>query len=124
MDEQNIIDFNAYKQRKAAEAGRQVANLKKNVEKRNRVKESDFILMMGTALFFDTLQALLSAIPIIGWVLSSLVSVFAWLTFYVWSSAKGWGVSDSVKQLITKTAIQYALPLFEIVPGANVLPIW
>lgn len=90
------------------------------LEKRNRVHSRDVVLMGGTAIFFDTLQAILLLIPFLGWILSALVGGFAWLVFYTWTSAKGWGLSDTVKQFI----VQWAIPLVEIVPILNVLPTW
>ena len=84
----------------------------KKFEKRNRVHFKDYFLMIFTSLIFDSIQALFSTIPILGWALSSLVSLFAWLTFYVWTSIKGWGLSDTVKQM----AVQYFIPLIEVVP--------
>ncbi len=92
----------------------------KKFEKRNRVHFKDYFLMIFTSLIFDSIQALFSTIPILGWALSSLVSLFAWLTFYVWTSIKGWGLSDTVKQM----AVQYFIPLIEVVPLINILPTW
>ena len=132
--EDQLGQFEAYRQKKIARLQEQAAPLKQKMEKRNRVHTMDFILMVGTGLFFDTLQALLSLIPFVGWILSSLISIFAWLTFYVWSSAKGWGMSDTVKNKVLvsgawskgvmKFAIKYLIPFIEFIPGLNIIPTW
>ncbi len=75
--------------------------------------------MLGTALFFDALQAILAFIPYVGWIIAWLVGIFAWLTFYVWTSIKGWGLSDTVKRIV----VQWALPLAELTP-LGIFPIW
>ena len=49
-----------------------------------------------------------------------MISIFAWLTFYVWTSIKGWGLSDTLKQII----VNWALPFIEIIPILNTLPTW
>ncbi|HEY4490218.1 MAG TPA: hypothetical protein VJC12_03120 [Candidatus Paceibacterota bacterium] len=89
-------------------------------EKRNRVTLTTTYLMFGTALFFDSLQFVFSFVPFLGWILSGIVGIFAWLTFYTWTSIKGWGWSDTVK----KIAINWALPLVEVFPIINGLPLW
>lgn len=111
-------------------------------KKRNRVHTKDIILFVGTALFFDGLQILfslilsfggwaLAAIPVIGKVyavaasvfgvaLSAIISLFAWLTFYTWTSIKKWGVSGKLKQLI----VRWLIPIIELIPYLNVLPTW
>ena len=89
-------------------------------EKRNRLDFTTVLLMLGTALLFDTIQAEISIIPFIGWILSSMLSGMAWLTFYMWTSLKGWGLSDTVKKVI----VMWALPAIEFIPLVNVLPAW
>ena len=97
-----------------------VNEAQKRAEKRNRVTASTTYLMVGTALFFDALQFILNFIPFVGWILSFIVGIFAWLTFYTWTSIKGWGWSDTLK----KIAINWGIPLFEIFPVLNDLPLW
>lgn len=89
-------------------------------EKRNRVGSSSKILMLGTAIFFDVLQGLFSLIPFLGWILGFLISIFAFLTFFVWMKIKGWGLSDNVKKIF----VQWFLPIGELIPIVNILPIW
>ncbi len=89
-------------------------------QKRNRVQTKDFILMIGTALFYDSLQILISLIPYVGWILSPVFSIFAGLTFFLWNAIKGWGSSKTRKQFI----IKWFLPAIELIPILNVLPVW
>ncbi|MDO8589886.1 MAG: hypothetical protein Q7R69_01265 [bacterium] len=132
MPEANqILDFNTFRQRRLAKIQKETADITQKMEKRNRVKTSDIILMVGTALFFDSIQALFLLIPFLGWALSSLISIYAWLTFYVWTSVKGWGVvSDTVKKAIVpkgkivKFIIKWLTPLIELIPVVNVIPTW
>ena len=121
MDEGKIIDFEIFRQRRLAKIKKEAVEKSKTFEKRNRVQSSDYVLMVSVAMFFDGLQIILSLIPWVGWILSSvLVTPFAWLTFYIWTSIKGWGISDSIKQFI----VQWALPFVEVVPLLNTIPTW
>lgn len=118
-----------------------MANTTQEFKKRNRVQTKDIILFVGTALFFDFLQILFSfilsfawiffAIPVIGKILSVvapvfgatlsiIISVFAWLTFYTWTSIKKWSVSGITKRLI----VRWLIPIIEIIPYLNILPTW
>ena len=98
-------------------------------KERHRVTSTSAGLMIGTAIFIDFLQALLSLIPFVGWILSALISIFAWPTFYVWTSIKGWGMSDTVafKGLIKKLTpwiARWIAPLIELIPIVNIVPTW
>jgi len=74
-------------------------------ERRNRVTQSTVILMLMTAGFYDLLQFLFDLIPLIGWLLSSGVGIASWITFYIWTSCKGWGMSDTVKKFIASKVL-------------------
>lgn len=91
----------------------------KRFQKRNRVSKVDTILMVSVALIFDLCQIGLEAIGI-GWLFNWIISIFAWCTFYVWTSIKGWGWSDTMK----KVAINWGIPLMEIFPFLNDIPAW
>lgn len=120
MDD-NALSISDYFRRKNQEKLQaDVSKIEKKIEKRNRAHTSTFILMLSVAIIFDIVQGGLVAIPFVGWILSSLISIFAWLTFYVWTSIKGWGLSDTVKQAI----VTWAIPFVEIIPILNVLPAW
>lgn len=84
-------------------------------EKRNRVTETTVILMLAVAGLYDLMQFGLNFIPVIGWILASLVGVWSWLTFYTWTSIKGWGSADTLKKWVVK----YGLPILGIAPIGN-----
>ena len=117
---ENVVDINEFKKRKNLELLSEEGSIQKKFEKRNRAHTTTFVLMLSVAIFFDTLQAIFLLIPFLGWIFSSLISIFAWLTFYVWTSIKGWGLSDTLKQII----VNWALPFIEIIPILNTLPTW
>jgi len=98
----------------------------KNFKRRNQLEGGSIFLMIGTAIFFDTLQAGLILIPFVGWILSSFVSIFAWLTFYTWTSIKGWGLSDTAKGALIKWAkrSKWFIPVMEFFPIINAIPLW
>lgn len=52
-------------------------------EKEIRITETSAYLMIGTALFYDVLQALFTPIAYVGWILNYLLMVFVFLTFNV-----------------------------------------
>src|SRR3989344_3847687 len=87
-------------------------------EKRNRVTKITIVLMVVVALFYDLVQFLLNLIPFAGWILAGLVGVWSWLTFYTWTSIKGWGMSDSIKKFI----VSKVLPFIGCVGVLNVGP--
>lgn len=71
-------------------------------------------LMIGTAIFFDALQALLTFI-FMGW----LVSVFASLTFWLWFRLHGISFMKP-KRLLTFGGAS----LVELVPFLSIIPAW
>ena len=76
------------------------------------------MLMLGTAIFFDTLQIFLNFI-LIGIVLNPiLVTPLASLTFYLWYKIKGVGLSDSAKRF----AVFLTGFFIELIPILNILP--
>lgn len=119
-------------------------------ERRNRVDTQTAVAMVIVALFFDILQALvelgtaaLVEIPVIdsltflGVIIGFFISIFAWLTFYVWTSIKGWGMSDTAKKFVAgkikvggkgfdlkKVLIKFVTPLVEMIPYLNIVPTW
>jgi hypothetical protein len=98
----------------------------KPFQKRNQLEGGSIFLMIGVAMFFDAIQIGLTFIPFIGWILSSLLNIFAWLTFYVWTSIKGWGLADTAKSTLIKWAkkSKWLVPLIEIFPIVNAVPAW
>jgi hypothetical protein len=92
-------------------------------EKRKRIGNTQGALMVGVAATIDGVQFLLNFIPILGWILTSLISIFAWLTFFVWfmfndvSYLKG-------KAVVLKVALIFCVPIVEVISILNDLPAW
>jgi len=80
--------------------GKKVNESVARFEKRNRVTTTTIILMLGVAISYYLIQFVLNLIPFIGWIFSSFIGIYSWLTFYTWTSIKGWGMSDSIKKFI------------------------
>ena len=57
--------------------------------------------MVLASLIFDGAQALLGAIPMLGYPLGLMVVIIAWLTFFVWLQAKGMSMNISLKGKVT-----------------------
>lgn len=83
-------------------------------------------LMVSVALFYDLVQALfdlLHIIPVVGnviaTVVTALLSVVAWLTFYVWFKMHGVHF-HTAKRAVTMGAGF----LIELIPVLNILPAW
>ncbi len=91
----------------------------KQFQKRNRLDPTSVTLMVSVAILYDICQVGLNFIPVVGWILSSLLGIFAWLTFYIWTSIKGWGLSDTVK----KWFVQIGLRSLDVIPVGNALPL-
>lgn len=92
----------------------------KRFNQRNRVTFGMAALMVIAAVFVDALKLGADFIPFIGWMISPLISLFAWLSFYVWTSILGWGLSDSVKKIV----VMWVIPFFALIPILNALPDW
>lgn len=82
--------------------------------KEKGLKNWEVALMIATALFFDALNALLNLI-FMGWV----VSIFAFLTFYVWFKIKG--IHFMTPKRFTA---MWGGFIFELIPALSVLPGW
>lgn len=81
--------------------------------------------MIVTALFFDTIQFgadLINFIPFVGfifaWVISSGVSIFAWLTFFLWFRLAGTKFDSKI------VATTVGAFFIELIPLLNALPAW
>lgn len=82
--------------------------------------------MVAVALLFDGLQAaanLLHGIPLVGNLsaiaITGLISVWAWLTFYVWFKLNGISFVSPKRALALNGGF-----LLEIIPVLNALPAW
>lgn len=81
--------------------------------------------MIAVALFFDGIQAgsaWIYLIPFVGfmlaWVISTGVSIFAFLTFFLWFHLAG--LKFNSKIAITTVGAFF----IELIPGLSVLPAW
>ncbi|GEM_PF-2548805 len=118
MEEENLNRARVEEiQRKITEVRSKIVEASDRFEKRNRVTTTTIILMLSVAGFYDLLQFGLDWIPVLGWILSSFVGIYAWLTFYVWTSIKGWGFTDTVK----KWGV-YGLQVLGVLPLLNFGP--
>lgn len=111
---------------------KKVESASKNFERRNRVTDTTIFLMLFVSLLYDSFQFGLNFIPFVGWILSFLVGIYAWLTFYVWTSVKGWHFADTVVKSglkgfayflsKNKWIIRYVLPVIALIPIVNSIP--
>lgn len=81
--------------------------------------------MIAVALFFDGIQFaanLMTFIPFVGFILalvvSSGVSLFAWLTFFLWFHLSG--IKFDSKIAVTTVGAFF----IELIPLLNALPVW
>jgi hypothetical protein len=114
------MDRDLYKTEEARSLQKNAEKIEERVNKRNRADTTTLAMMLSVAIAFDSVQALLLPIIFVGWILSSMLGIYAWLTFYVWTSIKGWGFSDTMKQFL----IGAVLPSIEVIPILNTLPTW
>ncbi|MFZ2621219.1 MAG: hypothetical protein WAX85_01845 [Minisyncoccia bacterium] len=83
-----------------------------------KIKDTTLFLMIAVALSFDFLQALIGWIPIVGNIMSDLMSVFICLTFVFWFMMVGIKISQKrIMALVGGGAV-------EIIPFINILPAW
>lgn len=77
------------------------------------------VLMIGTAVLIDSIQAFLLFIligPFVNW----LISIFAWMTFFLWFMLKGVTFTKNPKKIFTLAGGS----LLEVIPIVASLPIW
>src|SRR3990167_4763114 len=75
--------------------------------------------MISVALFYDAIQAIIQIIPILGQILSSLIGIFAFLTFYLWFKLKGFNFATPKRAGYLGGGL-----LVELIPILNILPAW
>lgn len=93
----------------------------KKIRKKDKVKIDSVTaaFMIATALFFDGVQAFLTLIligPFVNW----MISIMAWLTFFLWLSIKGVRFTQNPKNFFTFNGGA----LCEMVPLVASLPAW
>ncbi|MCK4386782.1 MAG: hypothetical protein KAV41_01695 [Candidatus Pacebacteria bacterium] len=89
------------------------------MENKTKIDNITATLMIAAALFYDGVQTLLTAVgigPFVNW----LISIFAWLTFWLWFTIKGVSFTNNPKRLFTFMGGS----LLEIIPLIATLPIW
>ena len=77
------------------------------------------VLMITVAAIFDFTQFVLTLIPFIGWILSPIVSICAWLLFGIWFHHVGVSLFATSRILGTVGAM-----IGEAVPFINGFPWW
>lgn len=88
-------------------------------EKDKEIKPVTGTFMIIVALLFDGIQAGINLIPIVGQILSFLISIFAFLTFWVWFKMNG--VSFAKPKRAGSMGVGF---LVELIPVLNMLPAW
>lgn len=83
------------------------------------IKKVTATFMIVVALLFDVIQALINLLPFAGQILSFFVSIFAFLTFYVWFKIHGTSFSKPTRAL--KFLGGFSI---ELIPVLNMLPAW
>ncbi len=129
-EEQNINPIPEPAQKILRDVQSKFAQSAEGFKRRNRVTIETIFLMLLVALFYDITRSGLDLIPFIGWLLSPFVGLYSWLTFYVWTSMKGWGGSQTVQKgvvnvLQNKKFLIWAakwLPVLGVIPILNFGP--
>jgi hypothetical protein len=84
-----------------------------------QIKGMTLVFMLVVAGFYDLIQFLISFIPILGQVISMLISVFAFLTFYLWFKTYGMNFMTPKRALTMGGGF-----LVELIPILDMLPAW
>lgn len=93
--------------------------MEKEEIKESQLKDTTVFLMIGIALFCDFLQALIGWIPLLGNILADLMSIFIFLTFFLWFYMNG------IKMVTPKRlSAMVGGSLVEMVPYLNLFPAW
>ncbi len=93
----------------------------KNIEPpQERIDKSTGRLMVIVALGFDFFQGIIGVLPVVGFILSPLVSLFIWLTFWIWLKLHGVNVTDKIGRIF----IMWGGFFLELIPLLNILPTW
>lgn len=89
------------------------------MKEENPIKDTTIFLMIFTALCFDGAQALIGWIPLLGNALSALMSIFIFLTFWLW--LKMYGIEMMTPKRFGSLA---GGGIIEMIPYINLLPAW
>lgn len=85
----------------------------------SNLSDSSIFLLIFTALLIDAFQAVIGWIPIFGNTLADLVSIAAFLIFFVWF--KFYGISMITPKRLSALV---AGSVIEMIPFVNILPAW
>lgn len=88
-------------------------------QKRNRISREKAGFMIGVACFYDAFQFLLTT-TFIGAFFTPLISVIAWLHFWLWFKLNGVSWSDSLRKIV----LAFGVMLFESFPFLSAIPTW
>jgi len=88
-------------------------------EKNKKISSATGMLMVSIALFFDSFQGLIEIIPVLGQIFSSLITIFAGLTFYLWFKINGVDFVNPKRAGYLGGGF-----LIELIPFLNILPAW
>ena len=89
------------------------------MQEEKEIKDVTMFLMIGTALFFDVVQIVIGWIPVFGNVLSMCVSLFAFMSFFLWFYMYGIRMITP-KRLFT----MIGAGIIEMIPYVDLLPAW
>lgn len=89
------------------------------VKKRGRIPGHVAFLMYAVAFAIDILQGLLMLL-FIGLFVNWLISVFAWLLFWLWFHIQGVDFFDKVLRFVVMAGASF----LEILPFFNAIPTW
>jgi len=84
-----------------------------------KIGDTTLVFMLIIAGFYDLIQFLISFIPVLGEILSMLISIFAFMTFYVWF--KMYGMNFMTPK---RAATMGGGFLIELIPVVDMLPAW
>lgn len=89
-------------------------------QNKNRLGTAQAPLLLATALLVDTFQTMLGLV-IVGALFSPLITVLAWLSYFVWYKLLDIGFMDRGVQ---KLFIFFGAGLLEMIPYINIIPAW
>ncbi len=91
----------------------------KEVSHSPRISNTTAALMIGTAFFIDLIQAMLAFFPILGWILARILSLVAWLGFFIWYKICNVGFFEGTtgKVIAKKIGLQIVTIFLELAAG-------
>jgi hypothetical protein len=92
-------------------------------EKRIRIGAMQGIFMIGVALTIDGVQFLINLIPLVGWIIASILSIGVALMFWYWFKLNGVSFLRGKAALLRVATISTGT-IVEIIPIFNSLPAW